>query len=341
MLWLTVLSGTILSTTSPFRSTSLLHAEDHETSELLLPTYQPALPNHGPGTSGGGSSVLSGETMKQGRFALSFRTDLTEYESISREEAEERAIESGEFDAIERSFVESVSLEYGLTDDVELGLETGYYRGSGFIDAEADGLGGAESATADPEGFTDLWIRGKWRLMRGANGHLAVIGGLKLPTGENGEKLSNGEELEASSQPGTGAVDWQAGLGYSRYLNPRVTLDASGAYTLRGSHEDFEVGDRADLGVALAYRLTEDVKAPNNWSVFGELLGVWIGEDEAAGETNENSGGSTVYLSGGFRDRLNEHAALSLAPAMPIVQDLNGEQAETDWRLTFTLSLTW
>ncbi len=279
--------------------------------------------------------------MKQGRFALSLRTDLTEYEDISREEAEDQAIESGEFDAIERSLVETVTLEYGLTDDVELGLETGYYLGTGFIDAEEDGLGGAESATADPEGFTDLWIRGKWRMMRGASGHLAVLGGLKLPTGTNDEKLSNGEELEPSSQPGTGAVDWQAGLAYSRYLTPRVTLDTSGIYSLRGTHEDFTVGDRADLGVAFAYRLTEDVKAPNNWSVFGELLGVWIGKDEGDGETNENSGGTTVYLSGGFRDRLSDHAALSLAPAIPVVQTLNGEQAETDWKLAFTLSLSW
>jgi hypothetical protein len=341
MFWLGVLSGTILSSIPASSSTLPLVTENHEELELLRLTPPPAPPNHGPGTSGGGSSVLSGETLKQGQWSLSFRSDFTEYESIDREEAEERAIESGEFDAIERSFVESISLEYGLTDDVELGLETGYYLGSGFIDAEADGFGGAESATADPEGFTDLWIRSKWRVMRGPEGHLALLAGVKLPTGDDDDKLSNGEKLEPSSQPGTGAVDWEAGVGYSRFLTPRVTLDASGAYTFRGKDDGFVVGDRADLGVALAYRLTEDVKAPNNWSVFGEALGIWIGEDEADGGTNENSGGTTVYLSGGIRDRLSEHAALSLAPAIPVVQDLNGEQAEAEWKLTLTLSLSW
>jgi hypothetical protein len=109
---------------------------------------------------------------------------------------------------------------------------------------------------------------------------------------------------------------------------------------LRTEHDDFEVGDRADLGLALAYRLTEDVQAPNNWSVFGELNGVWLGEDEEGGVSMESSGGETVYLTLGVRDRLDQHWALSLAPAVPILQDVNGEQVETEWRVGLALTFT-
>jgi Putative MetA-pathway of phenol degradation len=297
--------------------------------------------NHGPGTSGGGSRTESGETLKQGRWSMSLWTEATTFKHVSDAEAEARAIAGGEFDSIDSALLESVSLDYGVTDDLQLGLTTGYYVGTSFVQAEADGMGGAELSTADPRGLTDLWIRAKLRLMHGPAGHLALLGGFKLPTGKDDETLSNGEPLEPSSQPGTGAVDYLAGLAYSRYLTPRLTLDASAAYTLRTEHDGFRVGDRADAGVALAWRLTEDVRAPNNWSVFGELTGVWIGKDEEDGVKNENSGGTTLYLTGGVRDRVNEHVALSLAPALPVAQDVNGDQVETQFKLALALSFTW
>lgn len=129
--------------------------------EAAPPAARPLRWNHGPGTSGGGASTASGETLKQGGLEVSFRTDFTEFENVSRAEAEAEAIQSGEFDALERSLIESVSMAYGLTDDLQVGAQIGYYLGRNFIDAEEDGLGGAESATADPEGLTDLWLSAK------------------------------------------------------------------------------------------------------------------------------------------------------------------------------------
>jgi len=315
-------------------------------SELELPRLSPAaslappLVNHGPGTSGGGSATASGETLRQGLWTLELRSDWTRFDSASVAEAEAKAITAGEFDSLDRSWVNSVALSYGLSDDLQLSVALGYYSGKDFISAEADGLGGAESASADPGGLTDTWVDAKWRVMHGPSGHLALIGGVKLPTGKDDETLSNGEELEASSQPGSGSVDYQAGLAYSRFLTSRMTLDASALYTVRTAHQGFEVGDRGDLGLALGYRLTEDVQAPNNWSVFGELNGVWLDKDVAQGVTNENSGGETVYLTLGVRDRLNPHTALSLAPALPVYQDTNGEQVESDWRLGLALTFS-
>jgi hypothetical protein len=300
----------------------------------------PALGNHGPGTSGGGSSVASGETLRAGGFDLSLRTDFTKFEDVSRAEAEQRAIQSGEFDALDKSFLESFSIAYGVTDDFQVGAQIGWYSGTNFVAAEADGLGGADVATADPRGLSDLWLSGKLRVMRGASGHLALMAGLKLPTGKDDVRLSDGDLLEPSSQPGTGAVDGQVGVAWSKFLTSRTTVDASALYTLRGEHDGFRVGDRADAGVALAYRLTEDVKAFPNWSVSGELLSVWLDKDDDHGELNGNSGGTTVYLAPGVRERVNPHVSFSLAPALPIVQDLNGDQIEARAKLVFNLSFS-
>jgi hypothetical protein len=301
----------------------------------------PAVANHGPGTSGGGSTTESGETLRAGAFSLTLRSDFTQYDSISRAEAEQHGAASGDFDAIDHTYVQTIALAYGVTDDFQVGASIGYYWGDDFIAAEANGLGGATSATADPSGLTDTWLTGKYRVMHGANGHLALLGGVKLPTGDDDERLSDGEKLEASSQPGTGAVDWQAGVAYSRYLTSRVTFDASMLYTLRGEHDDFTVGDRFDAGVAVAYRLTEDVKQFPNYSVSTELLGNWLGKDNDAGADNQSSGGTTTYLSVGFRARFDQHIALTVAPAVPLTQDLNGDQVEARGKLAVALGFSF
>jgi hypothetical protein len=300
-----------------------------------------AFANHGPGTSGGGSSTISGETLKQGQFSLDLRFDYTEFEHISRAEAERRALESGGFDALRRAFVYTGTLSYGLLDDLQLSATLGYYHGEGFIDAERseDEPGVAESDIADPEGLTDLFLNVKYRLLKGRPGNLAIIGGIKIPVGRDDVKLDNAESLEASSQPGTGAYDYQFGLGYSRFLTSHVTIDTGAIYTLRTRHDGFKVGDRFDAGMALAYRLTESIRSFPQWSLFGEATYVWLGKDhDEAGGINNNSGGNALYLTPGVRVRFNEQASLTVAPSFPVWQDLNGDQIESQFKLAVTFS---
>jgi len=323
---------------------SLSHGSDPRPGELPRTPPAPLAPlapwNHGPGTSGGGSSTLAGETLAKGKLSYSLRSEFTSYEDTSRAEAEAIAIAEGEFDALESAWVNTLTLAYGLTDDLELGLTVGHYAGANFIDAEEDGGGGAESATADPSGLIDTWFDVKYRLQKGPRGHLAWLTGIKLPTGKDDETLDNGEELEPSSQPGSGSIDYRAGLAWSRFLDARTTLDASGVYTIRTAHDGFAVGDRADLGLALAWRLGEDARAARTWTVFGELSGTWLEEDVERGEENDSSGGTTLWLTAGARLRFGSTASLSLAPSLPVLQELNGEQVEADARLALTLACT-
>ena len=302
-----------------------------------------AAAHHGPGTSGGGSSTISGETLKAGSFDFDLRLDFTEFRHFDREQAEAHAATAGEFDAVKRSLVTTVSGAYGVTDDIQVGASIGYYRASDFISAERDEeTGDVESGRANPAGLTDLWLNGKARLMKGKPGNLAAIAGIKLPVGDDNERLDNGELLEPSSQPGSGAFDFQLGLAYSRFLTPQLTMDASGVYTFRTRHEGFKVGDRFDAGVALAYRLTQDIGAFPQWSVFAEVNGVWVQKDHASGEgANPNTGGTTLFLTPGARVRFTPHVALTLAPSVPVVQDLNGDQDKTRLKVAATVSVSF
>ena len=94
-------------------------------------------------------------------------------------------------------------------------------------------------------------------------------------------------------------------------------------------------------GANFAYRITDSVQDFPNFSVFGEAVGIILQKDRADGERNPNSGGATIYLSPGFRVRFNSHASLTIAPAFPVLQDLNGDQVETRFKLGMSLSLSF
>jgi hypothetical protein len=294
--------------------------------------------NHGPGTSGGGASTASGELLKPGAVDFSLRLDFTQFESVSETQARQHATTSGEFDALRRAEVVTASLSYGVNDLLQVGASWGYYRGTDFVHAEFDPQTGATSSSGDPRGITDLWLQSKLQLTKGAPGNLALLAALKLPTGNDSQHLDDGTRIEPSSQPGTGAVDGQAGLAWSRFLTSRLTLDASALYTLRGEAHRFEVGDRLDAGVALAWRLTEAIDDFPNWSVSAEALLVWLERDREDGVRNDSSGGTTLFLSPGVRARMSRRAALTFAQAFPVVQNLNGDQPKVRFKATLGLS---
>src|SRR3954470_278799 len=96
--------------------------------------------NHGPGASGGGSSTVSGETLKPGRFELSIREDYSQFEHFSRTEAANRARDGGDFDALDHGFLTTVDVAYGVFEDFQVGAAIGYFAGQDFIGADsADG----------------------------------------------------------------------------------------------------------------------------------------------------------------------------------------------------------
>src|SRR4051812_30758256 len=79
-------------------------------SALLLPLASAVRANHGPGTSGGGSATVSGETLGQGKWDLALREDYTNFQNISIAGAQRRALQAGGFDAIQESYLTSFSI---------------------------------------------------------------------------------------------------------------------------------------------------------------------------------------------------------------------------------------
>lgn len=291
-----------------------------------------AAADHGPGTSGGGSTTQSGETLNKGQWVFESRADYAEFERLSDVQIEARAMAVEHFDFLSRSFLTTVSVNYGMTNNAQVGLSLGYYAAVGARSAEFDGMD-TEIATFNPDGLTDLWLTGKWRFHKSRAGHFALLGGVKFPTGRDRAFNSHGERVEPAAMAGTGAFDGLLGLAYSRWLTERITLDASAQYTIRGEAHDFKLGDRVDAGMAVAYRF---VRAPERFpqvSVFAEATLRHLMRSQEDGEVEGNTGGTALFIGPGVKIGFCRYAALTVAAQLPALQALNGNQLETDYRI--------
>ncbi|MCK6439112.1 MAG: transporter [Planctomycetes bacterium] len=314
----------------------------------MLLAFNPALrADHGPGTSGGGIGTQSGEILKPGEFSLSARLDFTSYEELSETNIRNRTFnvsgDDAHFDALRWSMLKTFELTYGLFDNFQIGASFGIYHGE---DLREGHIHGDESYGfhnfGDISGMTDPWLNAKLCLSSGPEGHLSVFGGIKFPWGDD-EETGDGEDepLEPSLQPGSGAYDYSFGAAYSRWLSPQTSFDASIQHTFRTENKNFKIGDATVYSMALAYRLTESAATFPQVSVFGEATLRDQFENEEDGESVSNSGGPVFFLSPGLRFGIAEWMAASFAGQFPVVQNLNDEQQETDFKLTFSLNFSF
>jgi hypothetical protein len=311
---------------------------------IPLDPPDPMKKDHGPGTSGGGVTIPSGETLAPERLSLSLRLHLTSFESLSDSDIQSETLETdpvdAHFDAVDWTLLGTIEAQYGVVEGVQLGLAWGYYLADDLREGHVEAGVYELHDIGRVSGIADLWINGKVRVLKGPEGSLSILGGIKAPVGDN-EERHEGERLDASLQPGSGSWDVMIGAAYSRYLTPRITLDAGATYTLRTEAHDFKVGDQFVGGVAVAYRFSENVNEFPTPSAFLELVVRHNLESEEDGEKEENSGGTVFFVGPGARLAISERAAVTLAFHVPVVQDLNEEQQETLFKLTLGLDLTF
>jgi len=306
--------------------------------------------DHGPGTSGGGLTTISGEVLRPNVLTVDFRIDYTQFQHLTESQIQDRTFQVGNpehahFDAARNSALETFSLAYGVAEGIQLGFSFGYYLGNDVREGHLHGDGSyGFHKFGDITGMTDHWITSKFQLMKNESGSLAGVAGIKLPFGDDDEvsqNSTNNAPLEASLQPGSGAVDFLLGVAYSRYLTSEITLDASVAYTLRTEANNFKIGDLISVGVATAYRFTESVQVFPQPSVFLELNVRHLFKNWEDGEYVINSGGTALFVSPGFRIAFSERVAWTIAIQIPVVQALNDEQQKTLFKVSTGFTFTF
>ncbi len=140
-----------------------------------------------------------------------------------------------------------------------------------------------------------------------------------------------------------GTEHGEAGDGESSVGNPSgltdLKLDTSSLYTHRFERDGFRVGDRLDSGVALSFQFTDSHVTFPRLTFFTELNHIWLDKDDSADGRNRNSGGTSLFLTGGLRLEMDGPVSLTVAPSIPLYQDSNGDQVEVDYKLTGLLTI--
>ncbi len=248
----------------------------------------------------------------------------------------------------------TVAFFFGLTDFITIGAEIPWVSRSAIFEGEVkdDEIEVEKLGTA--EGMGDLTLTGQVRLYQNpeTGKTIAIVGGVKLPTGSTGDKDLEGHSFETEFQPGSGSVDLQLGGAVSHPMGP-LSLDASTLYIfVNEGAQDVDLGDRFQYNAALAYRVAgespghaHDNSAPGHphgptLDLILELNGEWSDKEVVTGVTDPDTGGNTLYLSPGLR-ATGEGMAGFVSVGIPVSNNYNGIQSEPEWRILsgFSLSL--
>jgi hypothetical protein len=251
--------------------------------------------------------------------------------------------------------IAAAGLSYGLTDDLTISAELPLVRRDRI--REGDAATGAVDARGTSQGVGDLSLLFKYRGAHGAHWGLALLGGIKAPTGATHRRDLAGDRFETEHQPGTGSWDPIAGLAFSTERGVNA-IDASLLYQF-GTYGALatQLGDRAEAGLAFSHRFgraehdddhpaahdegpeAHDHHRHHHPALDGivELNAEWEGRQTVAGLVDRFSGGRSLWLSPGLRYVAAARWSLSGSVGLPLYQRIRQSHPNNTLRASISL----
>ena len=314
-------------------------------SVALLPASQAFA--HVTSANGGGSNgpvfTDSPQTLAKGKAAAAITYQRFDLDAFSDEFLEDVAIAG--FEEVHNTDViqiPSFGLSYGLTDRLEIGANIPLISRRGISEGELEAPGEAEiEVLGNSFGFGDITISAQYHAITQNHSFadVALKFGVKLPTGQTNELDQEDDRFETEFQPGSGSVDFSFGAVIGKDYGP-WSVNAAAEYTLATTgSQDTNLGDTVELGAALSYGW--QFGNGRSLTLAGELL-FQDQEQEIVGEEADiNSGGTQLFIAPSVRYSFDESWGIFGGIAFPIVEDLNGIQNDTDFRLTTGVSVSF
>ncbi len=351
-----------------------IHAGCAGLAALILAS--PAFAHHpsGVGATGGAGPIatIPATTLEEGHSAAAIFFEMVKIDAFSDAQLKTfagRHIHAHSLDAI---LAPTLVYAYGVTNDLTIiGRRPVVTRTDIREGHHSHGpAGNTVDERDDSSGIGDLTLLGQYRFYsnKTTRTDVALLLGVKTPTGRTNEYDKLGERFEAEFQPGSGSWDGLFGLAFSQRFTA-WSFDANVLYQqVNKGTQDTDLGDRFNYNAAVSWRVTgvqatpvarmnlgampepmyhggpkagahkhthDEPPAPPPGPALDlvlELNGEWHAHEKVAGVKDENSGGNVVYLSPGVRLSMGKWAGF-LSVGFPVVNHVNGVQAEPDWRL--------
>jgi len=205
---------------------------------------------------------------------------------------------------------------------------------------------GSDRITRKTSGLGDITLLGKYRIYTkdspGATSRLSLLGGLELPTGRSGDSDSVGK-LARTFQTGSGSWDPILGAAFSNQ-SLDDEWDYNLTYQFNTEAHNFEFGDVLKYTIAYQKRLLPwelpDEGLYTQFNAVLELNGEWKQKNRDESGSVDASGGNTIYLSPGLQIA-SKYFVAETSVQLPVFQDLNGTQVETDYVIITSLRVTF
>lgn len=225
--------------------------------------------------SGGPINTISADTLSEGLIAASVRYEFIRLGQLSDAQLLAAAAQGTHAHSIRSIDSLSLSVAYGITNDLTIAVRAPGVRRSGISEPGEDMLSGGHmggmsmndmSGLMSPDGinrrgnsagFGDVTMLGQYRFHNSAQSgtSAAVLFGFKAPTGVTNRRDNLGELFQAEFQPGSGSWDGLIGAAFTK-RSGRWSFDASGLYWLiTTGTQNTNLGDRFLFGAAVSYRL--------------------------------------------------------------------------------------
>jgi hypothetical protein len=138
--------------------------------------------------------------------------------------------------------------------------------------------------------------------------------------------------LPAPLQLGSGSWDPFGGV-VATFQTLDYQIDGQASYKVNTEANNFEFGDEARLDASLQYRLwPRELETGLPGFFYGVLEGnlIYQGKNESNGVKDQNSGGTTFFVSPGVQYVTKRWIAEAVVQ-LPVAQDLNGSALEDDF----------
>jgi len=279
-------------------------------------------------------TTVGASTLGRKDIGLDLQTEFISYDRFSRAELLDFAEADEEIHDVDYLLIYYIGLSYGITDGTTVHLSLPYFYRNDISESEPpDEI----HHHGDAKGFGDLSVFVHQNIYKTQHRDFSItlLAGLELPTGKTNDKDDHGETFKAEFLPGSGSWDPSLGLAMTKDVGP-VSVDGNVLYTLvTEGTQDTDLGDIFTYNLALSYQA---LKRPLTFDILAELNGIWRAKEKVSGHKDPDSGGNTIFFSPGLKVGIRKGVTFYGSYSIPIAENLNGIQNETDYRLVFGLN---
>lgn len=159
---------------------------------------------------------------------------------------------------------------------------------------------------------------------------MSFLGGFTVQTGDITNEDNKGNRFDMGMQTGFAAPTFMTGFSASKMLFPHFTLTGDTSFTTFTRHDDGKPGNEIRFNMAGGYEIFENPQGflqRVDLITESNILHLTKDEDEHH-QDEDDSGGTILYLSPGFRVSLKKNISIGGLLKFPVWKDLNRESEQ-------------